>query len=41
MWFEFPIHDIVVAGCAGIYSQFVPTSFSYTPVKRMVRGATN
>jgi len=28
---------IVVAGGAGIHSQFVPTSFSYNPVTRLVR----
>jgi hypothetical protein len=30
--------NIVVAGGAGIHSQFVPTSFSYEPVTRLVRG---
>lgn len=29
--------NIVVAGGAGIHSQFVPTSFSYHPVTRLVR----
>ncbi len=29
--------NIVVAGGAGIHSQFVPTSFSYSPVTRLVR----
>jgi hypothetical protein len=29
---------IVVAGGAGIHSQFVPTSFSYHPVTRVIRG---
>jgi hypothetical protein len=30
-----PSHiNIVVAGGAGIHSQFVPTSFSYSPVTR-------
>ena len=29
--------NIVVAGGAGIHSQFVPTSFSYTPVTRLIR----
>ena len=33
-----PSHiSIVVAGGAGIHSQFVPTSFSYSPVTRLVR----
>lgn len=33
-----PSHiSIVVAGGAGIHSQFVPTSFSYGPVTRLVR----
>ena len=30
-------YDIVVAGGAGIHSQFVPTSFSYHPVTRLIR----
>jgi hypothetical protein len=30
--------NIVVAGGAGIHSQFVPTSFSYAPVTRIIRG---
>jgi hypothetical protein len=35
-----PSHiNIVVAGGAGIHSQFVPTSFSYHPVTRLVRSA--
>ena len=29
--------NIVVAGGAGIHSQFVPTSFSYEPVTRLIR----
>ncbi len=29
--------NIVVAGGAGIHSQFVPTSFSYAPVTRLIR----
>ena len=29
--------NIVVAGGAGIHSQFVPTSFSYSPVTRVIR----
>ena len=29
--------NIVVAGGAGIHSQFVPTSFSYNPVSRLIR----
>jgi hypothetical protein len=29
--------NIVVAGGAGIHSQFVPTSFSYRPVTRLVK----
>jgi hypothetical protein len=33
--------NIVVAGGAGIHSQFVPTSFSYSPVTRLVRGAAS
>ncbi len=32
--------NIVVAGGAGIHSQFVPTSFSYGPVTRLVRTKT-
>jgi hypothetical protein len=33
-----PSHvNIVVAGGAGIHSQFVPTSFSYRPVTRLVK----
>lgn len=33
-----PSHvSIVVAGGAGIHSQFVPTSFSYAPVSRLIR----
>jgi hypothetical protein len=35
---DHPSHiSIVVAGGAGIHSQFVPTSFSYRPVTRLVR----
>ena len=35
---DHPSHiTIVVAGGAGIHSQFVPTSFSYNPVTRLVR----
>lgn len=35
---DHPSHiSIVVAGGAGIHSQFVPTSFSYNPVTRLVR----
>ncbi|MGE5525436.1 MAG: hypothetical protein ACM3SS_17120, partial [Rhodospirillaceae bacterium] len=37
---DHPSHiSIVVAGGAGIHSQFVPTSFSYHPVTRKVRTA--
>jgi hypothetical protein len=32
--------NIVVAGGAGIHSQFVPTSFSYEPVTRLIRTKT-
>lgn len=32
--------NIVVAGGAGIHSQFVPTSFSYEPVTRLIRGTS-
>ncbi len=32
--------NIVVAGGAGIHSQFVPTSFSYEPVTRLIRSKT-
>jgi hypothetical protein len=35
-----PSHiTIVVAGGAGIHSQFVPTSFSYNPVTRLIRSS--
>ena len=35
---DHPSHiSIVVAGGAGIHSQFVPTSFSYNPVTRLIR----
>ena len=35
---DHPSHiTIVVAGGAGIHSQFVPTSFSYNPVTRLIR----
>jgi hypothetical protein len=35
---DHPSHiSIVVAGGAGIHSQFVPTSFSYQPVTRLIR----
>ena len=34
---DHPSHvNIVVAGGAGIHSQFVPTSFSYSPVTRKI-----
>ena len=34
---DHPSHvNIVVAGGAGIHSQFVPTSFSYSPVTRRI-----
>ena len=32
--------NVVVAGGAGIHSQFVPTSFSYAPVTRLIRVKT-